>query len=114
MNWRSKSLWQSASLFIAVATGTISLALATPLWLNASRLPDWTKLFLISRGVGACGIPLMVRTRPQNVPALWISVALTTICMASLFFSLFVYVPALVTMLIAAELATNHAKRRQH
>ena len=111
MNWGSKPTREEASLFIAVATGAISVAFATPIWLNASRIGEWAKLLFISCGVGACLIPLMVRTQPHNVWGLWISVALTTICMAGLFFSLYLYVPALVSMLIAAWRATGRAAR---
>jgi len=112
MSAESTRRLENWSRYIAVAIGAVSAAVATPLWLGA-RYPNWAKALFISCSLAAWVLPLAVTRRPQNISALYFAVGLTAICMASLVFGLYIYVPALVSTLAAAELAASAGRRSE-
>jgi hypothetical protein len=112
MNGESMRHLEKLSRYIAVTVCAVSAVFATPLWLGA-RYPGWAKALFISCAVAAWVLPMAVTGRPQNIWALYSAVGLTAICMASLVFGLYVYIPALVSMLVAAAIASNAARRSE-
>ncbi len=96
--------WRHVAWLFAVALAGLSALFAIPLWLRAGPyLPLWAKVLFISCAVGACVLPVAFHRTSHRLTALIVSTGMLAVCAAGLFFSLFLYFPALLAMAVAAR-----------